>query len=64
MGELTDVASAKRAVRGVLRESAEDDSDDVLDRVTVTVGPFFSSDDENTICDLDVFDIALFENVR
>ena len=35
MGELTDVASAKRAVLGVLTESPEEELDDVLGR-TVT----------------------------
>ena len=35
MGELTDVASAKRAVLGVLIESPDEELDDVLER-TVT----------------------------
>ena len=35
MGEFTDVASAKRAVLGVLIESPEEELDDVLGR-TVT----------------------------
>ena len=44
MGELTEVASAKRAVRGDLSEGTELD-DDVRGRasVTVTVGPVFFS---------------------
>ncbi len=42
MGESTDVASAKRAVRGVLRDGADDELDDVRDLV-VTLGGFFSS---------------------
>ena len=35
MGEFTDVASAKRAVLGVLIESPDEELDDVLER-TVT----------------------------
>ena len=43
IGELTDVASVKRAVLGVLRESEDDELDDVLVR-TITSGLFLSSD--------------------
>ena len=42
MGELTDVASAKRAVRGVLMDNVEELEDEVRDR-TVTSESFFSS---------------------
>jgi hypothetical protein len=42
IGELTDVASAKRAARGVLRDRDED-VDDVRGRTT-TSGAFFGSD--------------------
>ena len=42
MGELTDVASAKRAVRGVLMDNVEELEDEVRDR-TVTSDSFFSS---------------------
>lgn len=42
MGELTDVASAKRAVRGVLRESPDEELDDVRD-LTRMRGSFSSS---------------------
>lgn len=42
MGESTDVASAKRAVRGVCRESPDDELVDSLGR-TVTCVIFFSS---------------------
>ena len=42
MGELTEVASAKRAVRGVLMER-EEELEEVRGR-TLTWGPFFSSD--------------------
>lgn len=41
MGELTDVASAKRAVRGVLRESPDEELDDV--RVLTRMRGSFSS---------------------
>ena len=42
MGEFTEVASAKRAVRGVLIESVEE-LEEVRGR-TETCGPFFSSE--------------------
>ena len=42
MGELTEVASAKRAVRGVLMERVEE-LEEVLGR-TMAGGPFFSSE--------------------
>ena len=42
MGELTDVASAKRAVRGVFNESPDEELDEVRDR-TKTRGSFSSS---------------------
>ena len=42
MGELTEVASANRAVRGVFIERVEE-LEEVRGR-TVTCGPFFSSE--------------------
>lgn len=61
MGELTEVASAKRAVRGVLRDSEDDELDDVLGLV-VTLGAFLSSAGVNRnsgiVC-LGAFDISL-----
>ena len=44
IGEFTDVASAKRAVRGVFKDVVVDELDDVLDLV-VTCGRFCSSSD-------------------
>ena len=44
IGELTDVASAKRAVLGVLRDGEIDELEDVRDRTATSVS-FFSSDD-------------------
>ncbi len=44
MGESTDVASAKRAVRGVFKEVVVDELEDVLDLVDIC-GRFFSSSD-------------------
>lgn len=55
MGEFTDVASANRAVRGVLRDGADDDSDDVR-ALVVTFGPFFSS--------AGLFDVAVWSKIR
>ena len=43
MGELTDVASAKRAVLGVLMERADDELDEVLGRAVTCVVLIFSS---------------------
>ena len=43
MGEMTDVASAKRAALGDFRESELDELEEVRDR-TVTAGSFLSSD--------------------
>lgn len=43
MGESTDVASAKRAVRGVFSDVVVDELEDVRDLV-MTWGRFFSSD--------------------
>ena len=42
MGEWTDVASAKRAVRGVLRDVFDEEPEDVLDLVVI-LGAFLSS---------------------
>ena len=42
IGELTDVASAKRAVLGVLKDKPDEELDDVRVR-TKTVGFFLSS---------------------
>lgn len=42
MGELTEVASAKRAVRGVLIDRPSDEQEEFLDR-TVTLDCFLSS---------------------
>lgn len=42
MGELTEVASAKRAVRGVLMDSPSDEQEEFRDR-TVPRACFFSS---------------------
>lgn len=42
MGESTDVASAKRAVRGVFKDVVVDELEDVLDLVDIC-GRFFSS---------------------
>lgn len=37
IGELTEVASAKRAVRGVLMESPNEELDDLRDRTVIRV---------------------------
>ena len=42
MGELTDVASAKRAIRGVLMERPSDEQEELRER-TVTFACFLSS---------------------
>lgn len=42
MGELTEVASAKRAVRGVLMDSPSDEQEEFRDR-TVALACFLSS---------------------
>ena len=43
MGELTDVASAKRAVLGVLMDRADEELDDVRGRTVIWVSLIFSS---------------------
>ena len=43
MGELTDVASAKRAVLGVLIESPDEEPDDVLGRIVTRLSLTLSS---------------------
>ena len=54
MGELTDVASAKRAVLGVFNESPDDELDEVLDRTT-TCGSLASSWDKGCFSSLSKF---------
>ena len=60
IGELTEVASAKRAVRGVFKEVVVDELEDVLDLV-VTCGRCFSSSDgkwNRVVSCFGAFDIA------
>ena len=52
MGELTEVASANRAVRGVLMESVDEELE-VRGR-TFTCAPFFSSDNDEVFESSDI----------
>lgn len=61
MGELTEVASAKRAVRGVFNDSPDEELEDVRDR-TSTRGSFSSplTDWElSELCKIGAFDMLV-----
>ena len=61
MGELTEVASAKRAVRGVFNDSPDEELEDVRDR-TSTRGSFSSPLTDwvlSELCKIGAFDMLV-----
>lgn len=61
MGELTEVASAKRAARGVFNDSPDEELDDVRDR-TRTLGSFSSFPTDgyfSGVCNMDCWSLDM-----